>query len=149
VLAGRKSYALIAALVVAGLAGTSIALSAGGSHHPPALRAARRSSHAPATWDLIQAAASLRENALARHRTAFHRAFAAYMALSTLLQIRHGLRGRCATAVSYLYDNLLDLHDAYTGEDWTALRQAVARQPSLDVCAPRPATPRARARYVE
>jgi hypothetical protein len=109
----------------------------------------RQSSRPSANWDLIQAAASLRHNALAGHRTAFHRAFAAYMGLNALLQIRHSLRGRCATAVSYLYDNLLDLHDAYTGEDWTALRQAVAREPSLEVCAPRRTTARAHVRYVE
>jgi hypothetical protein len=150
VLAGRKKYALIAALVVAGLAGTSIALWTGESSRPAAIREARHSSRPPANWDLIRVAASLRENALGQHRTAFHRAYAAYMGLSTLLQIRHRLRGSCATAVSYLYDNLLDLHDAYTGEDWTALRQAVAREPSLAVCAPRRATRRRpHVRYVE
>lgn len=144
-LAGRKKYALVAAVVVAGAAGTSIAISAGGRGGPTPVLEARQSDPQPANWDLIQTAASLRQNALGLHRTAFHRSFAAYMGLSALLQIRHRLRGPCATAVSYLYDNLLDLHDAYTGEDWTALRQAVAREPSLHVCAPR--KPRARVRY--
>lgn len=147
--AGLKKYALTAALVVAGLAGTAIALSAPGNPRRAPVPEARHSMHPPANWDLIEAAASLRENALARHRTALHRSFAAYMGLSALLQIRHTLRGRCATAVSYLYDNLLDLHDAYTGEDWTVLRQAVAREPSLEVCAPRRAPKRAQLRYVE
>jgi hypothetical protein len=147
--AGHKKYALVAAVVVVGLAGASIALWPDTSGQPASVRHARQSARRSADWDLIQAAASLRGNALARDRTAFHRAFAAYMGLSALLQIRDGLRGRCATAVRYLYDNLLDLHDAYTGEDWTALRQDVAREPSLGVCAPCRAAPRAHVRYVE
>ena len=65
------------------------------------------------------------------------------MGLSALVQLHHSLRRRCAIAVRYLYDNLLDLHDAYTGEDWTPLRRAVATEPSLAVCAP----PKTRVRY--
>ena len=67
------------------------------------------------------------------------------MGLSALVQLHHSLHGRCAIAVSYLYDNLLDLHDAYAAEDWEPLRHAVASEPSLTVCAPR--KPRVRARY--
>jgi hypothetical protein len=149
VLAGRKKYALIAAVVAAGSAGTSVALWPAPAAKQAPIRATRPSSPPQANWDLIQAAASLRENAVAPHRTAFHRAFAAYMGLSALLQIRHSLRGPCATAVTYLYNNLLDLHDAVTGENWTALRRAIATEPSVEVCAPARRPPRARMRYVE
>lgn len=148
-LAGRKKYALIAAVIAAALAGTSVALSLTTGTRPARIQQVHRSGRPPANWDLIQAAASLRQNALAPHLTAFHRAFAAYMGLNALVQLRRGLHGPCATAVTYLYNNLLDLHDAYTGEDWTALRRAVAREPSLAVCAPRRAAARARVRYVE
>jgi hypothetical protein len=44
------------------------------------------------------------------------------------------LPGRCAVAVSYLYDNLLDLHNAYPGEDWQPLRHLTKTQPSLNTC---------------
>ena len=140
VLAGRVKYAVIAAVVVAGLTAASIAVWTAPDQLRPANRSAAKSAPSPGgpvtDWEAIQAAASLRQNALQPHHTAFHRAFAAYMALSTLLQVHRRLRGRCAVAVSYLYDNLLDLHDAYTGEDWTPLRQAVATEPSLQACAP-------------
>jgi hypothetical protein len=140
VLAGRATYALIAAVVVAGTGGASIALRTTRHRAPStqsmAVLTVRRPSGAAANWDLIRAAASLRHNALAPNRTVFHRAFAAYMGLSALVQIHQRLRGRCAIAVSYLYDNLLDLHDAYSGENWAPLRQAVAGEPTLAVCAP-------------
>lgn len=149
--AGPAKYALIAAVVVAGVIAASIALGTDGRRqsiaHPTASLTLGAPRSPSASWDLIRAAAFLRNNALGPHRTTFHRAFAAYMGLSALIQIHHTLRGRCAVAVSYLYDNLLDLHDAYTGEDWTQLRQAVATQPSLQVCAPRRRS--ARLRYVE
>lgn len=152
-LAGRKKYALIAAVVVAGLGAASVATLPDSRHARPAKRTPTSAPYAPtaggADWQAIQAAASLRKDALQPHLTPFHRSFAAYMGLSTLLRLHHTLRGRCAVAVSYLYNNLLDLHDAYTGEDWTALRQAVATEPSLAVCAPRQGPPRARVRYVE
>jgi hypothetical protein len=150
VLAGRKTYALIAAVVVAGAGGASIALRTTShrapSLHPTPVLTVRPPSSGANNWDLIRAAASLRQNALAPKRTTFHRAFAAYMGLSALMQIHERLAGRCAIAVSYLYDNLLDLHDAYSGEDWAPLRQAVAGEPSLAVCAPRKG--RVRVRYV-
>jgi hypothetical protein len=75
--------------------------------------------------------------ALAPGRTAFYRSFAAYMGLSGLMSLHPILPGRCATAVSYLYDNLLDLHDAYPGEDWRPLRRLIRKQPPLGVCAPK------------
>lgn len=90
----------------------------------------------------IQTAARLRSTALAPRRTARFRAFAAELGLGVLVSI-HPLRpGRCATAVTYLYNNLLDLEDAYPGENWNPLRRAVAKEPSTRACTPRPQTPR-------
>jgi hypothetical protein len=131
---------VIATTVVVGLAGVSLAASSGGPHSRAPDRTSTLLGHPrnvdAANWAEIQAAAWLRQNALSPKRTPFHRRFAAYMGLSTLLQLHFPLRSRCAVAVSYLYDNLLDLHEAYTGEDWTPLRQAVAGEPSLAACAP-------------
>jgi hypothetical protein len=60
------------------------------------------------------------------------------MGLTALLNLHPVRPGLCATAVSYLYDNLLDLHDAYPGEDWRPLRRLIHTQPSLRACAPKP-----------
>jgi hypothetical protein len=76
--------------------------------------------------------------ALARHRTARFRAFAAELGLRELVSIHPLAPGRCANAVIYLYNNLLDLLNAYPGENWTPLRRAVASEPSIHTCAPRP-----------
>ena len=75
--------------------------------------------------------------ALAPHRTARFRAFAAYLGLTELVSIHPLKPGRCATAVTYLYNNLLDLENAYPGENWNPLRRAVANEPSTHACAPR------------
>ena len=89
-----------------------------------------------ADWQKIKVAAHLRRTALEPHHSAHFRAFAAFLGLSELVTI-HPLRpGRCATAVIDLYDNLLDLRDAFHGENWTPLRRAVAREPSIRACAP-------------
>ena len=99
-------------------------------------------------WGTVNTAAGLRRIALAPHRTAYYRQFAAYMGLSGLMQLDPVRPGRCSVAVSYLYDNFLDLYHAYPGEDWTALRRDVTTEPSLSACAPRPAARRVRVQYV-
>jgi hypothetical protein len=91
-----------------------------------------------ADWEKIQTAARLRNLALKPHRTAHFRAFAASLGLSELVSILPLRPGRCATAVTYLYNNLLDLDNAHPGENWTPLRRAVAKEPSTHACAPRP-----------
>jgi hypothetical protein len=108
--------------------------------HTPTPSAARSSRPNRADWEKIETAARLRRTALARHRTAHFRAFAASLGLSELVSIHPLAPGRCATAVTYLYDNLLDLANAYPGENWNPLRRAVAKQPSIHACAPRPST---------
>jgi hypothetical protein len=90
-----------------------------------------------ADWATLQNAIRLRTMALAPGRTALYRSFAAYMGLNGLTSLHPVGPGRCATAVSYLYDNLLDLHHALPGEDWRPLRRLIRKQPSLSVCAPR------------
>jgi hypothetical protein len=37
-----------------------------------------------------------------------------------------------------VYNNLLELENAYPGENWNPLRRAVAKEPSIQACAPRP-----------
>jgi hypothetical protein len=59
------------------------------------------------------------------------------MALRGLIALRPVLPGRCAVAISYLYDNLLDLDNAYPGEDWRPLQRLTKTQPSLNPCAPK------------
>lgn len=90
-------------------------------------------------WEKIKIAARLRDMALAPRRTAHFRAFAADLGLRELVSLHPAGPGRCATAVSYLYNNLLDLNNAYPGENWNPLRRAVANEPSIHACAPRPA----------
>jgi hypothetical protein len=97
----------------------------------------RRTRPDRADWQKIQAAAGSRRIALEPHRSAHFRAFAAFLGLSELVDIQPLGPGPCATAVTYLYDNLLDLHDAYDGENWNPLRRAVAKEPSIRACAPR------------
>jgi hypothetical protein len=83
----------------------------------------------------IRAAAGLRRLALQPHKSAYFRSFAAHLGLTELLSIQPLRPGRCATAVIDLYDNLLDLSDAYDGENWNPLRRAVAKEPSIRACA--------------
>ncbi|MFL5862781.1 MAG: hypothetical protein ACJ780_18710 [Solirubrobacteraceae bacterium] len=106
--------------------------------HTSSASAARSSRPNRADWEKIKNAARLRTMALAPHRTARFRAFAAYLGLKELVSIHPLAPGRCATAVIYLYNNLLDLDNAFPGENWTPLRRAVAKEPSIEACAPRP-----------
>ncbi len=105
-----------------------------------AAQAPRPSRLDAADWATVQNVVRLRTMALAPRHTALYRSFAAYMGLTALLNLHPVQPGRCATAVSYLYDNLLDLHDAYPGEGRRPLRRLIRTQPSLSVCAPK-ATP--------
>lgn len=104
-----------------------------------AVYTARRSRLTPSDWVKVKNAARLRRLALAPRRSAFYRAFAAELGLSGLTTLHPIRRGRCAIAISYLYDNLLDLSHAYPGEDWQPLRRLISKQPPLSVCAPKPA----------
>jgi hypothetical protein len=135
---------LTATAIAAVLIGSSATAAVSASPRPrlppdTSTGSAARSSRPDRTdWEKIKAVARLRTMALASHRTARFRAFAAHLGLSELVSIHPIAPGRCAIAVTYLYNNLLDLDNAYPGENWTPLRRAVAREPSIHACAPRP-----------
>jgi hypothetical protein len=98
---------------------------------------ARPSRPDHADWIKIKTAAGLRTLALAPHRTPRFRAFAAFLGLTQLASIHPPGPGRCLIAVTYLYNNLRDLENAYPGENWDPLRSIVAKEPSIRACAPR------------
>jgi hypothetical protein len=108
------------------------------AQNPKSAIAARSSRPNKADWNKIKTAARLRSMALAPHRTARFRSFAAMLGLSQLSSIHPLAPGRCRTAVIDLHNNLLDLRDAFPGENWGPLRRAVAKEPSIHACAPRP-----------
>ena len=128
---------------------TGVSASMGVSQASPSSRPAQAAGHIfvgsstrktrpdRADWEKIKAAARTRRIALEPHRTAHFRAFAGYLGLSELVTIHPLAPGRCATAVIYLYNNLLDLENAYPGESWGPLRRLVAREPSIRACGPR------------
>jgi hypothetical protein len=121
---------LTAIAIAAGLMGSPAALIASAS-------AGRPSRPSKADWHKIQSAASLRKMALAPHRTARFRSFAATLGLGQLDSIHPLAPGRCFTAATDLHNNLLDLANAFPGENWGPLRRAVAKEPSIRACAPR------------
>ena len=127
----------IVALVTAGAAIAAPSRAPGAPRHASARFAAQPQRPDRVDWEKIQTAAGLRRMALARHRTARFISFAAQLGLQELLSIRPLAPGRCLTAVRDLYDNLLDLENAVPGESWEPLRRAVAREPSVQACAPR------------
>ena len=120
---------------------TAIAIVAFSVASPAALAAsasaALPSRPSKADWHKIQTAASLRKMALARHRTARFRSFAASLGLGQLASVHPLAPGRCRNAVTDLFNNLLDLENAFPGENWNPLRRAVAKEPSIHACAPR------------
>jgi hypothetical protein len=140
---------LTAIAIAAGLIGSSATAASSVSASPrPALpphtatgSAARSSRPDRADWEKIKAAARLRDLGLAPHRTAHFRSFAGSLGLSQLATIQPLAPGRCQVALRYLYGNLLDLKDAQPGENWTPLRRLVAKEPSIDACAPRSPKP--------
>jgi hypothetical protein len=115
-----------------------VRFAAGDGPHGPTGSVARSPLPDKADWVTIKTAAGLRRLALAPHRTARFRAFAAFLGLSQLVSLHPLAPGRCLTAVTDLYNNLRDLENARPGEKWGPLRRAVAKEPSIDACAPRP-----------
>src|ERR1700749_2227177 len=82
------------------------------SAHPP-------SRPNKADWNTIQTAAHLRKMALARHRTARFRSFTASLGLGQLASIHPLAPGRCRNAVTDLFNNLLDLENAFPARTGT------------------------------
>jgi hypothetical protein len=139
----RRLIAVASAAVLLAGAGTGAAHTMSAPAHPHVLggglaltRPGRPTRPDRADWERIQAAAGLRRMALAPHRSARFRSFAAFLGLSELTTIHPIGAGPCATAVVYLYNNLLDLHNAVKGENWRPLRRLVAKEPSIRACAP-------------
>lgn len=91
-----------------------------------------------ADWIKIKTAAGLRTLALAPHRSPRFRAYAAFLGLTQLASVHPPGPGPCLISVIYLRNNLLDLENAYPGENWDPLRRIVAKEPSIRACAPRP-----------
>ena len=116
---------------------TSVGVARADGPHGPTGSVARSPLPDKADWVTIKTAAGLRRLALAPHRTARFRTFAAFLGLSQLASIHPLAPGRCLIAVTDLYNNLRDLQNAQPGENWAPLRRAVATEPSVGVCAPR------------
>ncbi len=140
----RRLIATAAAVVVlAGLGAAAAHARSGPPHDRPVggsitwTQPGRPSRPDKADWQRIRAAAHARHLALEPHRTAHYRSYAAFLGVSELVTIHPLGPGACATAVNFLYDNLLDLQNAYDGENWNPLRRLVAKGPSIRTCAPR------------
>jgi hypothetical protein len=145
-----QKHALRAAMVMAVLIGAATMVLAASRGHQAVRNIAARPHAVPAAsvvrstranaagWQMIKGAAQMRRMALEPNRTSFYRAFAGYIGLSALIRLDRILPGRCSLAVRFLYNNLLDLYHAQSGEDWDPLRRAVATEPPLGACAPRP-----------
>ena len=71
-----------------------------------------------------------------RERDWRRKSYGAFLGLSVLMTIRPLLAGPCAVLVGRTYDELLDLHDAYQGENWAPLVRTVRRDPPLSICLP-------------
>jgi hypothetical protein len=139
----RRLVLITSAAVLIGGMGTAAARAGSGPPSSEGLagrlaftRPGRPTRPDKADWQRIRAAAGLRQMALEPHRTARFRSFAVFLGLSELVTIHPLGPGRCATAVIYLYNNLLDLRDAVAGENWNPLRHLVAKEPSIHACAP-------------
>ncbi len=136
---------VLTAIVVATAVVCSTAMAAASRNaEPPGAGPVGSSARLPtrpnkADWEKVKGAARMRGLGLAPHRTAEFRAFAGYLGLSELYSIRPLAPGPCVIALTYLRNNLLDLENAYPGENWDPLRRAVAKEPSIQACAPRPA----------
>ena len=93
-----------------------------------------------ADYTTIRAAVAVRDHALFRETDWRRKSLAAALGLQTLVTVRVG-PGPCAAFVTSLYGNLLDLHEAYRGEDWRPLIRFVRRQPKLATVCEHPTTP--------
>jgi hypothetical protein len=83
-----------------------------------------------ADYGTIRTAVAVRDRALFHERDWRRKAFAASLALRTLMTVRLAA-GPCADYVTELYGNLRDLMDAYKGEDWQPLVRLVRHQTSI------------------
>ena len=118
--------------------GASASLGASSSTTTPGAGQTLSSNKAPPTpWPstadyvTIRVAVAVRDRALFERTDWRTKSLSASLALRTLLTVRMA-PGSCASFVTFLYGNLLDLHEAYPGEDWRPLIRLVRRHPTLE-----------------
>jgi hypothetical protein len=83
-----------------------------------------------ADYMTIKVAVGVRDRALFERTDWRTKSLSASLALRRLLTVRMA-PGQCAAFVTFLYGNLLDLHEAYPGEDWRPLIRLVRRHATL------------------
>jgi hypothetical protein len=66
-----------------------------------------------------------------RERDWRRRAGAAFYGLLAMMSLHYMMPGPCATLAARTYDELLDLHDAYAGENFRPLARLVSRDVSV------------------
>jgi hypothetical protein len=137
------SAATLAAGCGGGHGGPSAPTSLGGSSATtapgagPALSLTGTAPTPPTPWPsaadytTIKVAVSVRDRALFQRTDWRTKSLSASLALRTLMTVRMA-PGRCAAFVTFLYGNLLDLQEAYPGEDWRPLIRLVRRHPTLE-----------------
>jgi hypothetical protein len=120
-----------------GLLVLAMALGAAGTTAAAARPA--RSSRWPsgADYQTIKTAAAVRDQILFKVRDWRRKAYAAQLALQTLLTVRV-TAGSCAAFVAELAGNLEDLANAYQGEKWGPLIRTVRHEPSVAHACKRP-----------
>jgi cellulase/cellobiase CelA1 len=85
----------------------------------------------PANYTTIVIAAKVRNQAL-HLRPWNEKAYAAQLALRTLMTLAGTMRaGKCADFVNHIFDELMDLSQAYRGEKWKPMFVVVAHDPSV------------------
>jgi hypothetical protein len=91
----------------------------------------RSQSHDEASYNTIVIAIELRDQAL--HLKAWNeKSYAAELGLLTLVTLEHTTLPRtCASFAAHLYAELLDLHDAYPGENWHPMFVVVSHDPTV------------------
>ncbi len=103
------------------------------NHHTVSSDPAQSRSQWPdqANYNTIVVASNVRDQAL--HLRAWdQKAYAAELGLDTLVTLEHTMfPGRCASFVAHLYAELMDLHDAYPGENWHPMLVVVSRDPTV------------------
>lgn len=107
------------------------------SHDP-----AERHSQWPDSGNYTTIVLATRARDQALHLKAWNqKAYAAQLGLDTLVTLEHTmLLGICANYVAHLYDELLDLHDAYPGEEWHPMSVVVSHDPTAASQCRRPVT---------
>jgi hypothetical protein len=116
-----------------------LAVACGAGGVTGAAQASASSSRWPsaADYQTIKTAAAVRNQILFHIRDWRRKAYAAQLALQTLLTVRVE-PGSCLTFVAELAGNLEDLANAYQGEKWGPLIRTVRHEPAVAQACKRP-----------